>query len=216
MAWPFPKVIATDSKSLSPSQPTRGSGLHRCDRRDTCVDVSWLTGPKRGCGHPLLNWIGKINSSLHQTSTANAMDPLVARLKTLADCEAFADNVRERGKPELADQARKRAVQIRADAHGAETNLERECLQAVYAYEEVLSAQRGRRQPAARTWQMIKRRGIAQAVEHVVTNREVTAGFTVLAEMGLMEYAFEAVILRYPDNFSAEAIAVSKKRLERQ
>ena len=144
------------------------------------------------------------------------MDPRVSRLTTVADCESFAVNARERGAPELADQARKRAVQIRAELYGANNEVELECLQAVYAYEEILSAKNGRRQPANRTWQMIKRHGIIPAVERVVTKREVSSGFTALAEMGLMEYAFEAVILRHPASFSAEAIAMSRQRMEGQ
>lgn len=141
------------------------------------------------------------------------MDPRVARLKTIADCETFAQNARERGAPDLADQARRRAVQLRAEAYGAATEIERECLQAVYAYEEVLSAQKGRRQPASRTWPMIKRLGIIPAVERVVTKRELSSGFTALAEMGLQDYAFEAVVLRYPGSFSAEAVAISRQRM---
>jgi len=142
------------------------------------------------------------------------MDPRVANLKTVADCESFAVNARERGAPELADQARKRAVQIRADSYGANTEVERECLLAVYAYEEVLSAQKGRRQRASRTWQMISRHGVIPAVERVVTKREVSVGFTALADMGLMDFAFEAVILRHPDSFTPEAVAISKSRME--
>lgn len=144
------------------------------------------------------------------------MDPRVSKLRTVIDCESFAVNARERGAPALADQARKRAVQIRADAHGARSDVERECLLAVYAYEEVLSAQKGKRQPASRTWQMIKRLGIIPAVERVVTKREVSSGFTALADMDLMEFAFEAVILRHPESFSAEARAMSAQRLELQ
>lgn len=144
------------------------------------------------------------------------MDPRVSKLKTVVDCETFATNARERGAPELAEQARKRSVQVRADAHGAETDVERECLEAVYAYEEVLSAQKGKRQPASRTWQMIKRHGIIPAVERVVTKREVSSGFTALAEMGLMEFAFEAVILRHPEIFSKEAVTMSIRRMEPQ
>lgn len=131
----------------------------------------------------------------------------------MAECEIFAMNARERSAPDLADQARRRAVQIRAHAHGASTNVELDCLQAVYAYEEVLSSQKGRRQSAARTWQMIKRHGVIPAVERVVTKREVSSGFTALAAMGLQDYAFEAVVLRYPESFSSEAVAISQQRM---
>lgn len=142
------------------------------------------------------------------------MDPRVAKLKTPHDCEVFARNARDRGAPHLAEQARQRAVQLRAETHGATTDVERECLEAVYAYEEVLSAQKGRRQPASRTWQMINRHGVLPAVERVVTKRDESMGYTALAEMGLKEFAFEAVILRYPDCFSEEAVARSRERLE--
>jgi hypothetical protein len=141
------------------------------------------------------------------------MDPRVARLKTVADCENFAENALARGAPALAAQARERAVQIRAALHGATRDVERECLEAIYAYEEILSAEKGRRTKASRTWQMIKRHGIIPAVERVVTKREVSSGFTALEEMGLREYAFEAVVLRHPEEFSAEAVKVSHHRM---
>jgi hypothetical protein len=141
------------------------------------------------------------------------MDPRVDRLKTVEECTIFAANALERSAPELAEQARQRAVQLRAQSHGDLSPVEYECLQAVYAYEEVLSAERGRRQPASRTWQMIQRHGVIPAVERVVTKREVSSGFTALEAMGLMDYAFEAVILRHPDHFSPEAIAISKQRM---
>lgn len=144
------------------------------------------------------------------------MDPRVQNLKTINECETFAKNARERGAPELADQARMRAVQLRAQAHGAKTEAECECLQAVYAYEEVLSYQKRRRQPASRTWQMIKRLGVIPAVERVVTKREVSSGFTALASMGLKDFAFEAVVLRHPTAFSEEAIAISRQRMAEQ
>ena len=144
------------------------------------------------------------------------MDHRVLKLKTPDECAQFATNAKAKDAPELADQARKRAVQLRAEAHGATTEVEKECLQAVYAYEEVLSAKRGHRQPASRTWQMIQRDGIIPAVERVVTKREVSTGFTALAEMNLMDFAFEAVILRHPETFSVEAREISAQRMAAQ
>lgn len=141
------------------------------------------------------------------------MDPRVARLKTPQDCETFAKNARDRSLPQLAEEARQRAVQLRAESHGAKTDVERECLEAVYAYEEVLSAQRGKRQRASRTWPMIAQHGILPAVERIVLKRAESVGYTALAQMGLKEFAFEAVILRHPESFSPEAVARSRERL---
>ncbi|HYD76037.1 hypothetical protein [Ramlibacter sp.] len=141
------------------------------------------------------------------------MDSRVAKLKTPMECEVFAANARARGAPELAEQARKRAVQLRAQSHGAQSDVERECLEAVYAYEEILSEKRGRRQPAGRTWQMIHRHGVLPAVERIVTKRGESTGYSALAEMGLHEFAFEAVVLRNQQHFSEQAIACSRERL---
>jgi hypothetical protein len=141
------------------------------------------------------------------------MDPRVVKLKTPQECETFAKNARERGAPKLAEEARQRAVQLRAETHGAKSDVERECLEAVYAYEEVRSAHKGKRQRASRTWPVIHEHGILPAVERIVLKRTESVGFTALAELGLKEFAFEAVILRHPEYFSPEAVARSRERL---
>jgi hypothetical protein len=142
------------------------------------------------------------------------MDPRIARLKTVKGCDNFAKNALERGFPELAAEARERGVQLRAEAHGAGTAVERECLESVYAFEEVRSEVNGRRTKASRTWQAIGHHGIIPAIELIVTKHEVSAGFRFLAEMGLQRYAFEAVVLRHPDSFTIEARTISRQRLE--
>ena len=83
----------------------------------------------------------------------------------------------------------------------------------MYAYEEVLAKKNGKRTRASRTWQMIERHGIIEAVERAVNRPSETAGYTVLVEMGLLEYAFEAVILRHPARFSEAAVSVSRQRM---
>lgn len=142
------------------------------------------------------------------------MDEKVAKLKSPEECERFAKNALERNHRDLADEARKRAVELRAQAYGAKTQAERECLEAIYAYEEVLTAKNGRRTRASRTWQMIKRHGILGAVERAVNREAETAGYTALLEMGLQDYAFEAVVVRHPELFSPETVQHSKARAD--
>jgi hypothetical protein len=52
---------------------------------------------------------------------------------------------------------------------------------------------------------MIERHGIIEAVERAVNRSSETIGYKALLEMGLEEYAFEAVILRHPELFGEEA-----------
>ena len=133
------------------------------------------------------------------------MDERVKQLKTPGECERFIRNVIERY-PDLAQEARRRSVELRASAHGAQGAIEKEALKAVYAYEEVLNIKHGRRTRASRTWQMIERHGIIKAVERAVNRKKETIGYTALVEMGMQDFAFEAVVIRYPEVFSQEAV----------
>jgi len=140
------------------------------------------------------------------------MDEKIARLKTPEDCEQFALNVQVRF-PELARDARRRAVELRGASHGATSAAEREALTALYAYERVLSERRGKKIRASRTWPMIRQHGIIETVERAVKRDADPSGYTALAKMGMQDLAFEAVVLRHPDVFSKEAVARSAERL---
>jgi len=140
------------------------------------------------------------------------VDQRIAQFVTAESCEQFALNVQDR-EPEAASEARRRAVELRAAAHGATTAAERESLEAVYAYEAARSVGRNRRFRASRTWQMIRERGILPAVENVVARPRDSAGYRALVEAGMLDKAFEAVVLRHPEAFSTDAVERSKKRM---
>jgi hypothetical protein len=52
------------------------------------------------------------------------------------------------------------------------------------------------------------------AVERAVTRSKETTGYKILVDMGMQDFAFEAVICRHPSVFSAEALKYSKARME--
>lgn len=62
---------------------------------------------------------------------------------------------------------------------------------------------------------MIKDRGIIAAIEHAVDRPDGTAGFKALEEVGLENFAFEAVILRHAQLFSQSAVERSRERMGR-
>ena len=142
------------------------------------------------------------------------MDERVLKLKNPEACERFAKNATERNRPDLAREAREWSIKLRAKAHGAKTDAEREYLEAVYAYEEILAKKNGKKTRASRTWQMIKRHGIIKAVERAVDRPRETVGYSALVEMGLEGYAFEEVVCRYPELFSDPAIERSRARIK--
>ena len=137
------------------------------------------------------------------------MDERIKNLDTPKKCEIFANNALTAGREDLAKQARARAIQLKAEAYGTETSVEKEAIEAVYAYEEVLSANNGKKTRASRTWPMIQKYGIINTVERAVNRKAETKGYTALLDMGLEAYAFEAIILRYPELFSESAVEIS-------
>jgi hypothetical protein len=138
---------------------------------------------------------------------------LISRLNSPEGCERFARNV-EAKNPGLALQARRKAVELKAAAHNANSLVEKEALSAVYAYERVLSERKGRKVRASRTWQMIDRHGIVEAIERAVNREEDATGYTALAQMGMQDLAFESIVVRHPQSFSPEAVRRSQERLE--
>lgn len=141
------------------------------------------------------------------------MDPRVLKLQSKRDCEVFAKNARDRGMDDLAEQARARSLQVLAAGHSPATDAEREALEAVYAYEAILSAKRGKKTSASRTWPIIKQHGVIGAVERVVNRKDAPIAYRDIVEGGLGHYSFESVILRHPDLFTAEAVERSRERV---
>lgn len=139
-------------------------------------------------------------------------DIRITRLKSPAECEQVAINVAKTD-PQLALAAKRRAVEMRADAKGATTPAGREALQAVYAYEQALTLAKGKVSYASRTWQMINRHGIIEAMERLVKRPDDATGYQALKTLGMQDLAFEAVVLRHPDEFSEDAITMSRNRL---
>lgn len=138
------------------------------------------------------------------------MDERVLKMKTPEECENLAKNA-EKKQPEIAKQARRRAVELRAAAYGAKTVAEREALEAVYAVEEVRST-KSRRAHASRTWQSIKKHGILPTVERVVARAKETEGYASLVAAGMDDFTFEAVVLRHPELFAPETVERAKGR----
>jgi len=140
------------------------------------------------------------------------MDEIIGKLKTPEECYQLAKNVLKRN-PELAKDARRRAVELKAISKGMSDGVEYELYKAVYAYEEALTEKNKKTTHASRTWQMIERHGIIGAAERAVDRKLDTPGYKLLVEMGMPDLTFESVIVRYPDVFNETSVMRSKERL---
>ena len=60
---------------------------------------------------------------------------------------------------------------------------------------------------------MIKMHGILPAAGRAVNRPQETAGYAVLLEIGLEDYAFEAVVVNYPELFFEASVARCAERI---
>jgi len=133
------------------------------------------------------------------------MHELVLRIKDPELCYVFAKNATKRGHPELALQAHRRAVDLRAEQHGTTAEAELAAVRAIYAYEEALSHHKGKRTRATGTWQMVRKQGVFAAINKRLEGRHADDMSEELKALGMEDYSFEAVRKAYPDAFEAMA-----------
>ena len=133
------------------------------------------------------------------------MYELVLRIKDPELCYVFAENAKRRGHPELALQAHRRAVDLRAEEYGADSEVELAAVRAIYAYEEALGYMKGKRTRATGTWQLVNRHGLLPALQKRLQSRNSEDVTPALNELGMEDYSFEAVFQAHPEAFGQQA-----------
>lgn len=137
----------------------------------------------------------------------------VERLKTPEECRRMEYNARQKGREDIALLARKKRVELGAakdiGEEGATEALHQDLWRAFHAHEQMSG------RPATRTRQMIRNRGLIAAADEMVQKRKDSGGLAQLVDAGLVEHAWESVVLRYPEQFSEGAQRHSQARLER-
>jgi len=130
------------------------------------------------------------------------MHELVRRISKPELCYVFAKNAVNRGHPELAAQAYRRAVDLRAQAHDDATEAEHAALRSIYAYEEALSFVKGKRTRATGTWQMVNKHGVFPTLHKRLGARVVEDVKPILKELGMEDYSFDSVRESFPEAFT--------------
>jgi len=133
------------------------------------------------------------------------MHELVLRINEPDLCYVFARNATRRGHPELALQAYRRAVDLRTQQHTEASDAELSALRAIYAYEEALSFNKGKRTRATGTWQLVSRHGVLPALYKRLQSRDHEDVLPILKELGMEDYSFNAVYEAHPEAFGQMA-----------
>ena len=92
--------------------------------------------------------------------------------------------------------------------------LERDFYAMLTAYEELLAEKHGRKQPAARTRQKIKKKGFLACLEDWAISEKRTDGFETLVSRGHVELTGEYLVTKYPERFSARAVSNATSLME--
>jgi hypothetical protein len=141
------------------------------------------------------------------------MDYRVERLRTPAECESFIKNALAANRPDLALEARRKAVTMQAATHETTSPVEAEAFAAVYAYEALLTRKNGKKTRATKTWAIVRTHGIIEAIQRAVTRTPDATALASLRELGLDDLAFEALVVRHEAAFDPATVEISKTRL---
>ncbi len=137
------------------------------------------------------------------------MHELVIRINDPDKCYIFARNAIRNGHPELAIEAYRRAVDLRAAQYATNSEAERAAVTAIFAYEEALSYAKGKRTRATGTWQMVNRKGLIEAVAKRLTSRGGEDVSATLKELNMEDYSFAAVRDAHPEAFDKDMQAAA-------
>jgi hypothetical protein len=141
------------------------------------------------------------------------MDYRVERLRTPAECESFIKNALAANRPDLALEARRKAVTMQAATHETTSPVEAEAFAAVYAYEALLTRRNGKKTRATKTWAIVRTHGIIEAIQRAVSRTPDATALGTLRELGLDDLAFEALVVRHEAAFDPATVELSKTRL---
>lgn len=129
------------------------------------------------------------------------------------DLQALMANAKRLGKDDVWKEAFHRLCVLQGQNQNDE--LSKGFYQMLAAYEELLSQKNGKKQPAHRTRQKLKNKGMIQCLEDWAVGTAPTQGFELLMKHGLHELTGEYLVLKFPDQFSEKAVKSARARLER-
>ena len=133
------------------------------------------------------------------------MHELVERIRKPELCYVFAQNAINRGHADLAVQAYRRAVDLRAAEHDVSSEAELMALKSFYAYEEALSHGLRKRKRATGTWQMVNRLGILPTLDKRLNSKDAEGVLPKLKELKLEDYSFQAIAKAYAEDLKQAA-----------
>lgn len=151
--------------------------------------------------------VEKAPAALRQT-----MAKPVATYTVAADLRTLMVNAKRLGRDDVWRDAFRRLCSL----EGAEQTdpLHRDFYEMLAAYEHLLSEKNARATRATPTRLKAKNKGVVPVLEEWAMSKAPTEGYELLVSKGLSELTGEHLVLKYPEQFSPEAVAAAKARVE--
>ena len=127
------------------------------------------------------------------------------------DLRTLMTNAKRLGRDDIWREAFQRLCSLEG-ADQAEP-LHRDFYRTLAAYEYLLSEKNGRATRASRTRLKLKSKGVVQCLEDWATSKAPTEGYELLMAHGMADLTGEQLVLRYRDQFSAEAVTAATARV---
>ena len=136
---------------------------------------------------------------------------LIATCDDPEKLRSWITNARKAGDNRIADAAFRRLISVLPKEKPG--TVEHDFWQTIYAFEHVLSEERGKTTRLARTRQKVTRVGEVQTLKDWALSSKSTDGFTMLLERNMPELTGEAIVLRHAKQFGADVLAAANQRL---
>lgn len=130
----------------------------------------------------------------------------------VSDLSKLMANAKRLGDENFYNQAFVRRCEL--EGINYDDPMHREFYQALAAYELTLEEKHGHKQPAGRTRQKLKSKGVEQCLIDWALGSHETSGFTALAERGLLELTAEYVVVKYASRFDPTVVDAARSRLD--
>jgi hypothetical protein len=138
-------------------------------------------------------------------------------LTVIATCDdveklrTIIKNARARNATDVADAAFRKLISLVPSERPG--TAEHDFWRTVYAFEHILTEERGKTTRLARTRQKVARVGAIQTLIDWALSDKETDGFKMLLERNMPELTGEAIVLRHSERFEPNVVSAARKRL---
>ena len=135
----------------------------------------------------------------------------IGRCEDSDKLRSLIKNARERGEHEVANVAFKKLISLVPSEQPGTVG--HDLWQTIYAFEHVLTEERGKTTRLQRTRQKLARSGVVETLAGWCLRAKATTGFQMLIDREMPELTGEAIVLRHAALFEPDVVDAARRRL---